>query len=57
MPDFGRKHCDKWLVKDGRYCDEPATVCTFSRYRCWRHDPLKEKPKPDLLREARSHAA
>jgi hypothetical protein len=33
------KHCDKWVVKEHRYCDKPATVCQGGRYLCDEHDP------------------
>lgn len=41
MEGLHGKHCDKYVVVEGKICDRPATVCNLGRYRCNEHDPLR----------------
>lgn len=41
MKGLHGKHCDVYVVEEGRYCDLPATVCQDGRYRCDTHDPYR----------------
>ena len=47
------KHCDAYMVQEGRICDKPATVCQGRKYRCDEHDPYTPNPQAAPLPEER----